>query len=167
MRVIVALLIALLTAPAPVWAQAAQGATQPPATGAAAAPVDASKLGVSLSRIKRELAQAEEAASKPDDERLKFSFSVQVVGQAPKIDFLEGFPVSGAVPYGSPTHQEVLDVLTPKYFRQPVMPFSAIAVWAAQQMWQKSKKSRCEQELAEYKALVMQGVAVAAPRCTQ
>ena len=42
-----------------------------------------------------------------------------------------------------------------------------LAVWAAQQLWNKSKKSRCEQELAEYKALVMQGVAVTAPRCTQ
>lgn len=166
MRAIAVLLVALLTAPAPVWAQAAQGATQPPADASPPA-VDASKLGVSLSRIKRELAQADEAASKPDDDRLKFSFSVQVVGQAPKINFLEGFPLSGAVPYGSPTHQEVLDVLTPKEFRSPVMPFSAVAVWAAQQLWQKSKKSRCEQELAEYKALVMQGVAVAAPRCTQ
>ena len=168
-RGIAVILVLALTAPGAAWAQAAQ-TPAPPAKPPGESPqstVDASKLGVSLSRIKRELMQAEEAASKPDDERLKFAFTVEVVGQAPKINFLEGFPVSGAVPYGSPTHQEVLDVLTPKYFRQPVMPFSAIAVWAAQQMWQKSKKSRCEQELAEYKALVMQGVAVAAPRCTQ
>jgi hypothetical protein len=31
----------------------------------------------------------------------------------------------------------------------------------------KSKKQRCEAELAEYKQLVMQGVNVAAPRCAQ
>ena len=165
MRAIAVLLIALLAAPASVWAQAAQGASPP--SEPAPAPVDASKLGVSLSRIKRELAQAEAAAAVPDDDRLKFSFMVEVVGQAPKINFLEGFRVDGPLPYGSPTHQEVLDVLTPQEYRSPVMPFSAIAFWAAQQLMQKSKKSRCEQELAEYKALVMQGVAVAAPRCTQ
>jgi hypothetical protein len=58
-------------------------------------------------------------------------------------------------------------VVTPAYFRQPIMPFSAIAFWAARQLYEKSKKSRCEEELAEYKKLVMAGVAVAAPRCTQ
>ena len=166
MRPIVVLLVAVLAAPAPVWAQAAQGSTAAP-TESTQPPVDASKLGVSLSRIKRELAQAEEVASKPEDERLKFSFMVEVVGQAPKINFLDGFRVDGPLPYGSPTHQEVLDVLTPQEFKSPPIPFSALAVWAAKTLAQKSKKSRCEQELADYKALVMQGVAVAAPRCTQ
>jgi hypothetical protein len=164
-RVIALLLVLTLAIPGAVWAQAAQTPAAPPPPSEPA--VDASKLGVSLSRIKRELAQAAAADTVPEDERLKFSFTVEVVGQAPKIDVLGDFPVSGAVPYGSPTHQEVLDVLTPKEFRSPVMPFSAIAAWAAKQLWEKSKKSRCEQELAEYRALVMQGVAVAAPRCTQ
>jgi hypothetical protein len=158
-----------LGVPARAGAQGAQGASSPPDPSAqsSASQVDASKLGVSLSRIKRELAQADAAAARPDDGRLRFSFTVDVVGQAPKIDFLDGFPVSGAVPYGSPTHQEVLDVITPKPFRTPGVPFSAIAFWAAKALMEKSKKSRCEQELEEYKALVMQGVAVAAPRCTQ
>ena len=39
--------------------------------------------------------------------------------------------------------------------------------WAADQVWQKSKKSQCEEEIANYRALVMQGVSVAAPRCSQ
>ena len=168
-RGIAVILVLALTAPGAAWAQAAPTQAPPSKSPGESSqpPVDASKLGVSLSRIKRELAQAEAVDALPEDGRLRFSFTVDVVGQAPKINFLEGFPLSGAVPYGSPTHQEVLDVLTPKEFRSPVMPFSAVAVWAAQQLWQKSKKSRCEQELAEYKALVMQGVAVAAPRCTQ
>jgi hypothetical protein len=162
------LLVAILGSPG-VSAQTSQSSTRtadPPAE-APAAQVDASKLGVSLSRIKRELAQAEAAATAPEDGRLKFSFTVEVVGSAPKINVLEGFPVSGAVPYGSPTHQEVLDVLTPQEFRSPAIPFSALAVWAAKALAEKSKKTRCEEELAAYKALVMQGVAVAAPRCTQ
>jgi hypothetical protein len=39
--------------------------------------------------------------------------------------------------------------------------------WAAQQLVNKSRKSECEAELANYRALLMQGVNVAAPRCTQ
>jgi hypothetical protein len=34
-------------------------------------------------------------------------------------------------------------------------------------MAEKSKKSRCEEEIANYRALIMQGVNAAAPRCTQ
>ena len=47
------------------------------------------------------------------------------------------------------------------------MPVSALAFWAANQIWQKSKKSACEEEIANYRAMVMQGMNVAAPRCTQ
>ena len=163
------MLVVVLAVPATAGAQGTQGATPPPDPRAepSTPQVDASKLGVSLSRIKRELAQAEAAEKIPEDGRLRFAVTVDVVGQAPKINLLEGFPVTGAVPYGSPTHREVLDVLTPQEFRRPIMPFSAMAFWAAKALMEKSKKSRCEQELAEYKALVMQGVAVAAPRCTQ
>ena len=166
-RALALLFAVTLALPASVRAQGTSAAAPADQKPEATPQVDASKLGVSLSRIKRELAQAEAAAAMPEDGRLKFSFTVEVVGSAPKINVLEGFPVSGAVPYGSPTHEEVLDVLTPKEFRRPIIPFSAIAFWAAKAIAEKSKKSRCEQELAEYRALVMQGVAVAAPRCTQ
>ena len=166
-RALVFLLVAMVVSPSPLWAQTPQTA-QPAAPETTSSPaVDPAKMGVSLERIKRELAQAEAAAAAPDGNPLKFSFTVEVVGQAPRINFLEGFSVTGAVPYGSPTHREVLDVLTPKEFRSPVIPFSAMAFWAAQQLWQKSKKTRCEEELAEYKRAVMAGIAIAAPRCTQ
>ena len=55
------------------------------------------------------------------------------------------------MPYGAPTHREVIDVLTPQAYRSPPIPFSAMAVWRHQQLWQTSKKRRCEAELAEYK----------------
>ena len=166
-RALTLLLAVILAAPASVRAQGTTASAPADSKPEATPQVDASKLGVSLSRIKRELAQAEAAASVPEDGRLKFSFTVEVVGSAPKINILEGFSVTGAIPYGAPTHQEVLDVLTPQEFRSPVIPFSAIAFWAAKAIAEKSKKSRCEQELADYRALVMQGVAVTAPRCAQ
>jgi hypothetical protein len=127
--------------------------------------VDVSRLGVSLDRIKRQLAPPPEETS--EDGPLRLSFSVQVIGQAPKIDLLQGFSLNGPMAYGAPTHREVLDVVTPQAYRSPVIPFSALTYWAAQKLWMKTKKERCEEELAAYKKLVMSGVAVAAPRCSQ
>lgn len=151
-RSIVFLLVAMLATPSVALAQEPQT-------------VDAAKLGVSLSRIKRELVQAQ--AEDKDPNPLKLTFTVEVVGSAPKIDLLEGFAVSGAVPYGPPTHSEVLDVLTPQEFRGQAFPVLGLAVLAAQKLYQYNKKRQCEAEIEEYRRLVMSGVPVAAPRCTQ
>ena len=151
-RVTALILVTILATPVTAMAQEPQA-------------VDASKMGVSLSRIKRELVQAQ--AEDQDPNALKLTFTVEVVGTAPKINLLEGFAVSGAVPYGPPTHQEVLDVLTPREFRSPVFPIYGLAMVAAQKLWEYNKKRQCEAEIAEYRQLVMSGVAVAAPRCTQ
>ena len=152
-RFIVILLVAIVAAPTGAVAQQQQPT------------VDATKLGVDLARIKRELAEAH--AEEPSDDPLRLKFYVDVVGTAPKIDFLEGFNVDGPVSYGSPTHKEVLDVLTPKEYRSPVIPFSALALLAARSLFDYGKKKQCEAEIEEYRRLVMQGVAVAAPRCSR
>jgi hypothetical protein len=154
MRCIVLLLVAVFALPAGAFAQQEQA-------------VDASKMGVDLSRIKRELSQAQAEASEGSNDPLRLQFNVQVVGVAPRIDFLEGFNVEGPVPYGPPTHDEVLNVLTPREFRSPVVPFYSLAVLAAQKLMSYSKKKQCEAEIEEYRRLVMQGVAIAAPRCSR
>jgi hypothetical protein len=152
-RITALVLVAWFALPAGAFAQEAQA-------------VDPTKMGVDLSRIKRELNQAptEETA---DTDPLRLRFTVEVVGTAPKIDLLEGFNVSGPLPYGPPTHQEFLDVVTPREYRTPVVPFFGLAVAAAQKLWQYNKKRQCEAEIEEYRRLVMQGVAMAAPRCNQ
>ena len=152
-RLIAVFLVALVAVPAGVFAQDPQA-------------VDPTKMGVDLSRIKRELAQAQSDEA-PDDDPLRLRFRVEVVGTAPKIDVLEGFSVNGPMPYGPPTHREFLDVVTPQYYRTPVIPFYGLAVAAAQKLWQYNKKRQCEAEIEEYRRLVMQGVAMAAPRCGQ
>lgn len=154
MRFIALVLVVLFALPAGAFAQQQQGES-----------VDATKMGVDLSRIKRELAQAQ-ASDDPDDP-MRLHFNVQVVGIAPRIDFLEGFDVEGPMPYGPPTHEEVLNVLTPQEFRSPVVPFYSLAMLAAQKLFSYSKKKQCEAEIEEYRRLVMQGVAVAAPRCSR
>lgn len=160
-------LAALLAAPSAALAQEPPSPRPPSASATSETPVvDASKLGVSLSRIRRELASTATEESDPQDS-LRLQFRVQVIGTAPPIDFLEGFSVSGPVPYGPPTHQEVLNVLTPQEYRSPVVPIYGLAAAAAQKLWQYNKKRQCEAELEEYRRLVMQGVAMAAPRCSQ
>jgi hypothetical protein len=149
-RILAALLVAVVAMPAGAVAQQGQA-------------VDPSKMGIDLSRIKRELAEPEPA----DDDPLRLKFHVEVVGTAPKIDFLEGFNVEGPVPYGPPTHQEVLDQLTPQEYRSPTVPIFGLAVAAAQKLYQYNKKKQCEAEIEEYRRLVMQGVAIAAPRCSR
>jgi hypothetical protein len=131
-----------------------------------AAPVDASKMGVSLDRIRRELRQAEAREQEPGTINLRFH--VEVFGQAPRLDLFKDFPLDvGPVPYGGPTHRDVVEYLTPQQFRSPAIGISNLAVWAAQKLHERSKKGRCEREIAEYRALIMQGVAVAAPTCAQ
>ena len=130
--------------------------------------IDATKLGVSLSRIQKGLRVAEaREASNPTGLRLEFN--VQVYGLAPRIDVIPDGEdlVYGAVPGTAPSHPQLLEFVTPQIYRTPTMPVSAFAMWAAKWFAEKSKKSRCEEEIANYRALIMQGVNVSAPRCTQ
>jgi hypothetical protein len=155
-------LIAGLCAPA--WAQ-----EQEPAKPASeAATIDATKLGVSLSRIQKGLRTAE-TREKSNPDGLRLEFNVQVYGTAPRIDVIpEGTDLAfGAVPGTAPTHRQFIEHVTPQIYRTPTMPISAFAALAAQWLADKSKRTRCEEEIANYRALVMQGVNVSAPRCTQ
>jgi len=173
MRLIALLLVATAALSASGQAQtpaappSGQQAQPPTSPVQAPPPIDSSRLGVSFDRIKRELAQSRAEDEQIRDGSVKLSFSVQVVGQAPKIDLLQGFALNGPLNYGGPTHREMLDVVTPQAYKSPMIPFSAIAYSAAKMISQKTKKERCEEEIRSYKALVMQGVSVPAPSCTQ
>ena len=155
-------LLAGLAIPAP--AQNASPAA-PAAPGAPA--IDASKLGVSLSRIALGLRTAE-VRQQQNPEGLRIEYMVQVYGLAPKIRLFDDVDLSGgAVPGSAPTHNQVIDHLTPKTHSAPAMPISALAFWFSDWIWKQSRKSQCEQEIENYRALIMQGVNVSAPRCTQ
>ena len=154
-----ALMLLMAGLAAPAMAQDPQPAADPE--------IDATKLGVDLARIQKGLRVAETKEQSSSD-GLRLSFSVQVYGQAPKIDVLEGIDLfNGAVPGSAPSHNQMIQFWTPEIYRSPTMPVSALAFWAAQHFWEKSKKSRCEEEIANYRSLVMQGLNVSAPRCTQ
>ena len=145
----------------PAWAQEPAAPTGDPTT------IDATKLGVSLSRIQKGL-RTVESKEKTIGEGLRLDISIQVFGTSPKVEIFKGVDLfSGPVPGSAPTHQEFMQFVTPQIYRTPGVPISVLAAWAAQWFWERNKKSRCEEEIANYRALIMQGVAVSAPRCTQ
>ena len=164
MRALV-LLVLLAGVSAPAQAQSTQ--PPPPPESADSLYIDPTKLGVSLERIQKGLRIAE-AREQSKQEGLRLEYNVQVFGQAPRIDVLSGFDLyNGIVPDSAPTHREFLEYVTPPIYRTPGLPLSTFAAWAAKWVYDKSKAARCEQEIANYRELLMQGVNVAAPRCTQ
>lgn len=119
------------------WAALAgvAGAQQPaaesknaPPPGAASAQIDATKLPVNLGRLQRQLQVANDREQR-DGAVLRYAISV--VGQAPRITLItpQDNVRYGQPSYGAPTHQEMMNFVTPQEFRAPVMDFSNLMRW--------------------------------------
>jgi hypothetical protein len=154
-RLVAWFIVAALVFPSAGYAQAEQAA------------IDVSKMGVSLDRIRRELAPA--SSESMTSNGLKLNIRVDVFGQAPPLELVPGdFSLTyGPVPHSAPTHREHIEFVTPRQYRSPAVPIYGVAIWAAQKLAERSKKAQCEQEIADYRAAVMQGIAIVAPRCSQ
>jgi hypothetical protein len=136
----VALVVVLAAAPCAASAQAPARPPQSPSAPAAQAPPadpapPPANLGVSLSRIRRELHEIPPVKSG----LLRYDFHVEVYGQSPKVDFFKDFDLSpnGAVRYGGMTHAEFLNVVTPQAFRAPSGDLLSLAAFAIQQLTKK------------------------------
>jgi hypothetical protein len=94
--------------------------------------LDVSRLPVNLQRIHRQLQQSSTVREERDG--LNLRYQIEVFGRAPEIKlfFPEDNLTTGPVPYGAPTHAEIIRHITPKEFSSPVMDFSALARWLAQ-----------------------------------
>jgi hypothetical protein len=128
----------------------AQDAATPPSDDAkveSAQAVNADELGVSIDRIRLRFERGSFFNSVFDPRKLKLTAYVDVVGKAPAIR-LFGFDTrtvkeeltSQAVPYGAPSHGEIVRMLTPQEFRTPPMDLTAIINWLAQQLQNKEEK---------------------------
>ncbi len=83
----------------------------------------AEELPVSLARIRRKLAQAPPS----DASLLRLDIYVEVVGKAPALNIFEGFDLhAGPVPYGAPTHSDMIRHVTPEEFRAPSVPLAPV-----------------------------------------
>ena len=94
------------------------------------AQVDVKLLPISLHRIQRELQQSTSTESR---EGLQLRYQIDVYGRSPAIEFFTKADNlrNGPVPYGGPTHKEMLDMMTPQEFRAPVMDFTTFMRWLA------------------------------------
>jgi hypothetical protein len=96
--------------------------------GGLPAPLPAIELPINLERVKRQLEAlpgSEEARS-----RLKLEFYINVYARAPRFDPLEGFDIhTGLVPYGAPSHAEMMRQWAPRGFDVPVANLGPILGW--------------------------------------
>ena len=93
--------------------------------------VDVSRLPLNLDRIQRGLRQS---AIRDESQGLNIRYVVDVFGQAPPLVIFrpEDNLVYGPVPYGAPTHKEMIEHVTPKEYRAPAADFSALLRWLAE-----------------------------------
>lgn len=121
---------------------AAQGASaDEPAAKAATKPaestVDVSRLPINLDRIQRQLRQS---TVRDESDGLRIRYVVDVFGQAPRIELFGGSEnaLTGPAPYGAPTHQDMLQIMTPQEFSAPAANFGNLFRWLAD----KAKKDK-------------------------
>ena len=93
--------------------------------------VDVSRLPLNLDRIQRGLRQS---AIREERQGLNLRYVVEVYGQAPPFVLFgpEDNLVHGPVPYGAPTHKDMIEHVTPKEYRAPAADFSALVRWLAE-----------------------------------
>jgi hypothetical protein len=121
------LIVALLLGSA--WSAEAQLEPRPsPAAPVQEGRVNVDRLPLDLDRLERQLRQSVE---RENWDGFKLRYTVEVFGKAPRLQFFDPKEVlpSGPIPYGAPTHKEMIEVMTPKEFRAPAMDFSALMRW--------------------------------------
>ena len=92
--------------------------------------VDVSRLPVNLERIERALRQS---AVHEEREGLHIRYVVDVFAQAPSIVIFtrEDNLATGPVPYGAPTHREIVNQITPQEYRAQPADLGALLRWLA------------------------------------
>ena len=105
--------------------------------------VNANELGVSIDRIRLKFKRETLFSNVFDPQRLKLTTYVDVVGKAPPIRLFGANAkeelTSHAVPFGAPTHRDMLDIMTPQEFRTPPMDLTALMKWLADQLEKKKE----------------------------
>jgi hypothetical protein len=99
-----------------------------PAAAQKPADVDVSRLPLNFERLERNLRVS---TSTEERDGLNVRYLIQIYGQAPPIIAWrkEDNLVFGPVPYGAPTHREIIEHITPKEYRAPAADFSALIRW--------------------------------------
>ena len=96
----------------------------------ARSPIDATRLPIDVRRIERQFRQSSDREER-DGPHLRYF--VDVYAQAPPIRLFAPTPdlFTGPVPYGAPTHAEMLNQMTPREYRAPAANFVPLIRWLA------------------------------------
>ena len=98
-------------------------------TSASDEPLEAVDLPVSLERIRNQLERLPVAQSEQDV--LRLNFYVRVYGRAPDVELFEGYDLhNGPVPYGTPTHADMRELISPVQVSTPGRQFGNVIGWA-------------------------------------
>jgi hypothetical protein len=161
MRRVLACMLGCLVGVQPTAVRAQQGAApgtaaaQPPPQTEQGARVQAvpsvEALGMSFARIKRELRVLPPSTSRTP---LKLEYYVEVQGIAPPIPiFRPGELTTGPIPYGAPTHSDMMDHVTPEAFKAGTVPVSGLAIMGIVKLleWeaQRAREERLEKQRQE------------------
>ena len=101
--------------------------------------VDVGKLPVNLERIQRQLQQT---SVREERDGLNLRYVVDVFGRAPQIELFtkQENLKDGPVPYGAPTHRQMIEAITPQEYRAPAADFGALFRWLADKAKDKSSR---------------------------
>jgi hypothetical protein len=104
------------------------GAQQPAAPAASSEDIDVSKLPLNLNRLQSKL---QASVQREEQSGPHIRFNIDVLGTAPRLKLLspEDNLRDGPVPYGAPTHRDMMNYATPMEFRAPVMDFNSLMRW--------------------------------------
>jgi len=133
-------LLACLVGFQPAAVQAQQGPASPP-------PPSVEALGMSFERIKRGLRVLPPSTAKTP---LKLEYYVEVQGLMPPIPlFKPGELTTGPVPFGAPTHRDMMDHVTPEAFKSGTVPVSSLAIMGIVKLLQWEAQRAREERLAK------------------
>jgi len=121
-----------------VAAQSGSAEAPGPKTDKPAEPtIDVSRLPLNLDRIKRQVRQS---TVRDESDGLRLRYVVDVFGQSPRIELFGGLEnsLTGPAPYGAPTHQDMLQIMTPQEFSAPAANFGNLFRWLADKAKSKS-----------------------------
>lgn len=92
--------------------------------------IDVARLGVNVDRIYRQLRQT---TVREEIDGLHLRYTIDVFGRAPNIELFtkQDNLLKGPVPYGAPTHADILQAITPQEYRAPAADFGALFRWLA------------------------------------
>ena len=90
--------------------------------------VDVKRLPIDLTKVTRDLRQSAATESRTG---LHIRYTVDVYGQAPRIELFtkQDNLEKGPVPYGAPSHQEMINHVTPQEYRAPYADFGSLIRW--------------------------------------